>query len=374
MATDTTIEWADKTWSPIIGCDRVSDGCLRCYAINTAHIRSSNPNPKVAVAFAGTTHRKDGRTDWTGQINQLEDRLTQPLTWKKPRKVFVNSQSDLFHKNVTDEFIARVFAVMALTPQHTYQVLTKRHARMRALLKNPDFRLMCEEAEAVLVADEATPGLSRYQRDQFQTRWWSSFAKPLANLWLGVSVEDQHWADIRIPALLDTPAAVRWISAEPLLGPLWIADYIWQPCPCCHGEGHDEACAPCGDHQCDSGHVQQLDWVVAGGESGPGARPAHPDWFRSLRDQCTESHVPFLFKQYGDWAPHDLVPAEYRRSADDEKRVTYVHPDDGRTQTHGQWGMNDHAEGWARVQRVGKKAAGRELDGRTHDAFPAVSQ
>ncbi|MFG3336916.1 DUF5131 family protein [Streptomyces tendae] len=390
MTTLSAIEWTDMTWSPIIGCTRVTSGCDRCYAIRTAHIRSHHPSPKMATAFAGTTHTVDGRLDWTGRVNVVESRLLDPLRKTKPQKVFVNSQSDLFHDQVPDEVIARILAVMALTPRHTYQVLTKRHGRMRALLNSADFRLLCEEAEARLVADEATPGLSRYEREQHRTKWWSSFAKPLPNLWLGVSVEDQKTADMRIPALLATPAAVRWISAEPLLGPIDLYG------PLVPGRGRPKLTywltgrpgwGP--EKTDDRGRVFQeltvdprLDWVVAGGESGPGARPAHPDWFRTLRDQCAQSDVPFLFKQWGQWGPEAPVDRDGRLVRGPRGEGMTI-ANDGTLYAPGDLDYPDgprygeavragHSRArLTQVYSVGKKAAGRELDGRTHDEYPA---
>lgn len=219
MSTKTKIEWADKTWSPIIGCDKVSPGCDRCYAITTAHIRKSNPNPVIAEAFAGTTKRENDATDWTGKVNLLDERLLQPLGWRKPVRVFVNSMSDLFHKDVPSNYIAQIFAVMALTPRHTYQVLTKRHARMQHLLNHPSFHL------------QVLAWTARLQDAQHPMPPWNPAARtlkswPLPNVWLGVSVENQKWTDIRIPALVDTPAAVRFISAEPLLGPVDLSKWV----------------------------------------------------------------------------------------------------------------------------------------------------
>ncbi|WP_333745548.1 DUF5131 family protein [Streptomyces sp. IBSBF 2950] len=389
MSTTTAIEWADKTWSPIIGCTRVSSGCDGCYAIRTANIRTYNPNPKIAAAYAGTVHTTDGRLDWTGQVNLVEERLTDPLRWRQQLKVFVNSQSDLFHEQVPDEVIARIFAVMALTPRHTYQVLTKRHGRMRSLLNNPDFRLMCEDAEARLVADEATPGLSRHEREAFQGRWWSSFAEPLPNLWLGVSVEDQKTANLRIPALLETRAAVRWISAEPLLGPIDLCGPVeW------HGGRTKltywlDGRPGLGSARTTDTGLQmhplvtgpRLDWVVAGGESGPGARPPHPDWFRTLRDQCAHSNVPFLFKQWGQWGLTAPVDGEGRivRGA---RGLGVTLANDGTVYAPGDLSYPDgprygdairaghHQASLTQVYSLGKKAAGRELDGRTYDAYP----
>jgi protein gp37 len=395
MATDTKIEWADKTWSPIIGCDRVSPGCHGCYAISQARIRTFNPHPKISQAFAGTVDVIDGRVDWTGQVNQLEDRLTQPLTWRKPAKIFVNSLSDLFHKNVDHDFIVKVFATMALTPQHTYQLLTKRHARMRTVLTDnctcgnghlPGFHFRSAMAWAVSKANpDRIPGVPDDAEQRINATAW-----PLPNLHLGVSVEDQHWADIRIPALLDTPAAVRWISAEPLLGPIRLSA-SWIPIPA------DFRTVQLADIL-GIARPERLDWVVAGGESGPKARPAHPDWFRSLRDQCAAADVRFLFKQWGEWGPAPFIvrvcdPETGWQGTDEElaaakvdseaRGATHVHTgnwydEDGERRYHlheighKPWSLERVGlpEGTAAIRRWGKKRAGRELDGRTHDAFP----
>lgn len=297
MADGTKIEWTDATWNVVIGCDKVSPGCDHCYAVRTAHRFQEHPNPAVAAAYAGT----EQGGDWTGRVNLVESRLDLPLRWKRPRRIFVNAQSDLFHDQVPDEFIARVWAVMASAPRHTFQVLTKRHGRMRSLLSSEEFRLAVQRR---IPHAGASPYVAAY---------WKAW--PLPNVWLGVSVEDQKRADLRIPALLDTPAAVRWISAEPLLGPVDIINGL-------------------GDSW-----LTGIDWIVAGGESGPGSRPMHPDWARSLRDQCEVAGVPFLFKQWGS----------HRPSA-----------------------VGSIVRGGVRFPMVpaSKTAAGRELDGRTWDEYP----
>jgi protein gp37 len=356
MATDTKIEWADKTWSPIIGCDRVSPGCDSCYAITTARIREHNPHPSIAAAFAGTTHRTAERLDWTGKLNLLENRLTQPLTWRKPAKVFVNSLSDLFHKAVPDEFIARVFAVMALTPQHTYQILTKRHGRMRSLLGDPKFEQQVDR-QLLAVPAFSNPKLIRRSWPLPKPGW------PLPNVWLGVSVEDQKRADLRIPALLDTPAVVRFLSCEPLLGPVDLDG------PIVPGRGRPKLTywltgrpTPGPERITSTGLTMhspaivtgpRIDWVIVGGESGHGARPMSPDWARTLRDQCTAANVPFLFKQWGEYAPTGYMAIGAR-----PKGCVFVGDP-----------IDDLGHRWE-MRRVGKKAAGRELDGRTWDEFP----
>ncbi|KPG20340.1 DUF5131 family protein, partial [Mycobacteroides immunogenum] len=247
MGDKTGIEWADSTWNPITGCDKVSPGCDHCYA----------------ETFAERWRGTEGHYFEHGFDVQLRpDKLALPLRWTKPRKVFVNSMSDLFHEKVSDEYIARVFSVMACAERHTFQLLTKRHGRMRSLLNSEAFRELVFKCQALEL-----PG------DVMGDYW------PLPNVWLGVSAEDQKRADLRIPALLDTPAAVRFISAEPLLGPIDLSRFVEDD-----GEKFD---------------LPPLSWVIVGGESGPGARPMHPDWARSLRDQCVAAGVPFLFKQWG---------------------------------------------------------------------------
>ncbi|MBD0743496.1 phage Gp37/Gp68 family protein [Streptomyces sp. CBMA152] len=353
MATDTSIEWADKTWSPIIGCDRVSPGCDNCYAITQARIRSNNPNPTISEAFAGTVDRIGGRLDWTGKINLLPERLTQPLRWKKPRRIFVNSLSDLFHKDVPAEYIAQVFAVMALTPQHTYQILTKRHARMRSMIggpcrcgHQPGEHLRSGMAWAV---SKANPNRISGVPDNAEQRVYGRGIWPLPNVWMGVSVEDQKWANIRIPALLQTPAAVRFLSCEPLFGPVDLKQAVI-PMGSERGHGLTASYVHAGDC-CRRFHG--IDWVIVGGESGHGARPMAPQWATSLRDQCAAADVPFFFKQFGEYAPTGYLVI----GGTTKGTLLAGEPVDD---------LGHRVE----LARVGKKAAGRELDGRTHDAFP----
>jgi len=276
MSDRSAIEWTDATWNPVTGCTKVSPGCDHCYAETFAERFRGVPGHHFEHGF---------------DLTLRPERLRIPLRWRRPRRVFVNSMSDLFHADVPDAFIAAVFAIMAMTPRHTYQVLTKRHARMRALLSRPIF--------AHLVCD-AGRELAGCQQD-----WLAAgrlLAGPLPNVWLGVSVETQHWATIRVPALLATPAAVRWISAEPLLGPVdltpWLGTMVG-----CPGERMPTGSHPPRAHTLTCCADPALDWVVVGGESGHHARPMHPNWARSLRDQCRHVGVPFLFKQWGAWAP-----------------------------------------------------------------------
>jgi protein gp37 len=327
MADKTKIEWTDSTWNPVTGCTRVSPGCTNCYIdwappfrINDRHFRDA----------AGERSHAIGST--TGVLLHPE-RLDQPLRWKRPRRIFVNSLSDLFHDAVSDEYIARVFAVMALADQHTFQLLTKRHGRMRSLLSSAWF-----EDQVRALADEMAHEFITY---------------PLPNVWVGVTVEDQERADLRIPALLETPAAVRFLSVEPMLGPVDIGEWAsFGHCP-----EHDFSGGFCVQRKHPG--VAHIDWVICGGESGPNARMMQRDWARSLRDQCTTADIPFLFKQWGEWTTNGRLGVGL---LDDPTREAFGEVvADGKFPSH-TWRLM--------YQRVGKKAAGRELDGRTWDEYP----
>lgn len=262
MGDNSVIEWTDATWNPVTGCTKVSQGCKHCYAerdwSRLAHLPAYQGRAFTDVACH-------------------TERLDQPLRWKRPRRIFVNSMSDLFHEAVPDDFLDKVFAVMALSPQHTFQVLTKRPERMRDYCKTLGQH---NGTDRVSIAAQQISSKAWFLWRMGDVGWC------LPNVWLGVSVEDQEAADQRIPLLLQTPAAVRWVSAEPLLGPVDVQAAI-NRMPWRIGGG-------------DAG----LHWVVVGGESGPKARPMHPDWARSLRDQCAAAGVQYLFKQWGEWAPN----------------------------------------------------------------------
>lgn len=330
------IEWTDETWNPVTGCTRVSDGCTNCYIERTPPFRMA--------------HRTFGSHDIgaTTGVKRYSERLHLPLRWRKPRRIFVNSLSDLFHEDIPDAFIAEVFGVMAAAPHHTFQVLTKRHARMRSLLSSTEFDLAVAEAWS----RRSTTAGSLDGGD-------STPPYPLPNVWLGVSVENQQWAGTRIPALLETPAAVRWISAEPLLGPVDLRNLRVRDDALIDCLGGDVKSAY--DGVVYSGTPSVLDWVVAGGESGPGARPMHPGWVHFLRDQCQAAGVPYLFKQWGEWRPQPLY------STDDRHHVVMPDGRDRGTPWSG-WGI-DQPDAEV-MERVGKKRAGRELGGRTWDEYP----
>lgn len=359
MSAKTSIEWTDTTWNPLRGCSRVSEGCRNCYA------------EKVAMRFRGAGQPYEGLVrmttqgpKWTGEIKLVPATLAAPLGWAKPRRVFVNSMSDLFHESVPFEFIASVFAVMSVTTRHTYQVLTKRPARMLEFFKWVADGAGCFDDDRISRAlpkdipwEPHRPGKGGYDN--------CGPGFPYENVWLGVSVEDQKTADERIPLLLQCPADIRWISAEPLLGPVDLTAVRFTASPGYFGDALQWHHQPhCSREQ----RYPSLDWVVAGGESGHGARPMHPDWARSLRDQCEAAGVKFLFKQHGEWAPGsgDFGAGRFETAAIAR---------DGRV-VGGGFDASKYpvgaasADGWSMVHRAGKKAAGRVLDGRTHDEFP----
>ena len=285
MSDNTKIEWTDATWNPITGCSVKSPGCKNCYAMNLAGTRM-----KSHPSRAGLTIMSAAGPVWNGEVRFNEKWLDQPLQWSRPRAIFVCAHSDLFHENVPDAWIDRVFEIMGRAHWHVFQVLTKRSQRMREYMERRVER-----------------GFAVY-----------------SHVWLGVSAEDQERARERIPDLLLTPAAVRWLSAEPLLGAIRVA-------PLMHPNG-----------------VTRLDWIVVGGESArpaSRARPMNPQWARDLRDESAALGIPYLFKQWGEWVSVSEVAGEGPHHTFDDART---------------------------VRRVGKKLAGRMLDGVQHDGYPGA--
>jgi protein gp37 len=281
VADKSSIEWTESTWNPTTGCDRTSPGCDHCYALTMARRLKAMGNPKYQL---------DGDPKTSGPgfgITTHPDQLALPHSWIAPRTIFVNSMSDLFHPEVSDEFIADVFQVMADTPRHTYQVLTKRAQRLSKI----------------------APKLP-----------WPD------NVWMGVSIESDRYV-FRANHLRKVPAAVRFISAEPLLGPLPSLD------------------------------LSGVGWLIAGGESGPGARPMHPDWVRNLRDRCISADVAFFFKQWGAWAPNreagSMSVSLQGEFVDELPRVTVPGAP-------------------VAMRRVGKGAAGRRIDRRVWNQMPTA--
>lgn len=279
----TKIEWADEVWNPTVGCTPVSTGCAHCYA-----------RRMFDRGMTVYNHSFD-------QVTAYESRLEIPLRWQKPRRVFVDSMSDLFHPMVSDEFILKVFDVMSQAKQHTFLILSKRMERMSSFMNKYSFV--------------------------------KSFSWPLENVWMGVSVEDQRSVNERIPLLLNTPAALRFISAEPLINKITLSDLLY----------------PIYGLEDSKGPNPGIDWVICGGESGPGARPLHPDWVRSLRDECNRADIPFFFKQWGEWSPEIIQGLSMAN----------------RAQT---WFENHE------FYHVGKKLAGALIDGIEHKVYPEVKK
>lgn len=312
--TKSKIEWTDRSdWNPIRGCTRVSPGCGGpgphggCYAERIA-ARFSGPG----LPFEGFARTIGGKARWTGKIELIEDRLMAPLHWKKPARIFACSMSDLFHEALPDEAIDRVFAVMVQAPQHTYQILTKREDEMVNYLGGQWARRVSSVARGTLIRPT------------------------LANVWIGVSVENQKYADVRRHALKRVAALgwKTWVSYEPALGPVdWTG---WEFLRC----------------------------IVSGGESGADARPSHPDWHRGARDFCEAHGIAYGFKQWGSWSPHDF-------DATDSARAGWLSPDG--TLLDDVLAVQDSAceKPCRLVFKLGKKRAGRLLDGVEHNGVPA---
>lgn len=324
MADGTNIEWTDATWNVITGCTVTSPGCTNCYAMRLAGTRlASHPSR------AGLTREVNGNHVWNGTVRFNDQWLLQPLRWSKPRMIFVCAHGDLFHRDVPDEWILRTFAGMIAAPQHIYQVLTKRSDRMRKFMQ-----WLCETEQGSDALIDAVEGIAPETDLDFDL--------PAKHIWLGVSAENQTYWDGRVNDLRQTPAAVRWVSVEPMLGPVY-----------------------------DKDGLTGIDWVICGGESGPGARPMHPDWARSLRDQCAAAGVPFHFKQ---WGSHAVV---FDRDVDDPdwrncSKWEHDYPE-------GRWlnlagGTGFHGDRVVYAAPVSKSRAGRLLDGREHNGYPEVSR
>lgn len=300
MSNGTKIEWTDETWNVLLGCSKVSPGCDNCYAIRTAewlhNMGQKSYQPSLTVRRGpNVADPSSSVVDWTGEVRLVEHKLEEPLRWTRPRRVFVNSMSDMFHPNVDYGDIARIFGVMASARRHTFQILTKRPKLMASIVGDVSGDQTFEQSVK-------WHWETRHEDQEPDVR--GEWVWPLPNVWLGVSIESDRYT-FRADQLRETPAAVRFISAEPLLGPLPSLD------------------------------LTGIDWVIVGGESGPGARPMHPEWAREIRnlcqdgatcpdpqchggidtaptsygEPCPECHgaevvpVPFFFKQWGNWRP-----------------------------------------------------------------------
>lgn len=389
MGDKTKIEWTDASWNPIRGCTRVSEGCRHCYAERVA-ARFSGPGQ----AYEGLAIMKNGEPHWTGKMRLIDSALGLPLRWKKPRRIFVNSMSDLFHGDVPNEWIDSVFLMMMCAQRHIFQILTKRPQRMKVYCGSNATRDRIVKFATDMACD--IPGVT--------FKCWSENdgfdGIKLPNVWLGVSVENQQTADERIPVLLETPAAIRWVSYEPALGPvnfcrLNLGDQKtgygmrrvernaltpWETI--FHKPGEPKSADATQDN---INRGTKLDWLVCGGESGPGARPMHPDWARSARDQCVAAktgppavdgessvgdHVPFFFKQWGEYI--EIPQASNGAAQVDGESSLGEHPDTEFTFTV--VGQEHHCCGGRPMllDRVGKRAADRLLDGREWNEYPRM--
>jgi protein gp37 len=342
--SNSKIEWTEKSWNPIVGCTKVSKGCDNCYAMRMAWRHQHNP--KLQEKYSGTVKKMaNGEVNWTGKINLLESELIRPLQWKKPSMVFVNSMSDLFHESVPFEFIALVYDTMLVADEHTYQVLTKRPDRMLKFIEWYGYNSSLE-------------GLNVEE-------YHINFSSAFSHVWHGVSVENQETANNRIPLLLKVPAKIRFLSCEPLISRV---SFRWKYVP----KNWREEKGSLTQYEILDG----IHWVIAGGESGTNARPVHPDWIRTIRDQCAETDIPFFFKQWGEYASEEFQEAycvvcgctEYAACPDGCSWLE-DEMEDRCSNCEGEPIPEDRP---LYFKKVGKKAAGRLLDGVEHSEFPTL--
>jgi protein gp37 len=333
-------DWFDASWNPTAGCSLYSPGCEHCYAMRIA-ARLARMGGKTGERYAGLTTTERSGPVWTGEMRVAEDLLAWPLQQRRSRRIAVNLMSDLFHENLGTDTVDLLHAVMRAAPWHQFLALTKRAARMRAYYSDPETpRRIAEKSNLLSSLLLPAPGRRRRSTDRADRtlRPVGLEPWPMANLWLGVSVEDQDRM-ARVGELLRTPAAIRWVCFEPLL------DRV-RPEAVPVGDGYFDAMR--GSHYTIDGRGRAvpaegpawrpLDWIVAGGEIGAGARPTLPEWLRELRDKCNSTGTPFFFRQWGEWAPA---------------------PDD--------------ASG-RRMVRIGKRSAGRLLDDRAWDELPETAR
>ena len=364
MSNNSKIEWTDRTWNPITGCDKVSQGCKFCYAEVIANRFSRVgiiPNSEIEYSTA------DAPKSEKFTVLLHPDRLDQPLRWRKPSMVFVNSMSDLFHESVPVSYIAKVYAIAFMSPQHKFQILTKRPERALHILTADNF--------IELVWKYANQLHDKYIKPLEQAIYLNEEIC-FDNVWLGVSVEDQKTADERIPILLQIPAAVRWLSVEPMLGGVDISKWLMPKKDCEFYVNHpteeevkegvtdclryENSSGKCKSGYCPLGYCNNIDWVVCGGESGHGARPMHPDWARKLRDDCISAGVPFFFKQWGEWCPEQQ--SEFTLTDISHNDVAF-------------WSKQEQKKVHLWVDglisyKLGKHKSGRLLDGVEYNEYP----
>lgn len=378
MSSNSAIEWTDATWNPVAGCTRVSAGCDHCYAVTMTNRLEAMGQPKYSGL---TVLNGKGDRHFNGKISLSESDLTIPLKRKNPTVYFVNSMSDLFHKDVPFEFIAAVYGVMDACEYtwnkpgeephgHTFQILTKRPERAFEF-----YEWVKEQSRGL---SPIGPRWSRestfcfrhansridFRKDANIRLSLSKGVWPLPNVWLGTSVENQETADERIPHLLKCPAAVRFLSVEPLLGPVslrWLC--AWPE------NAPTTAMRPNREPMNELDGLRRIGWVIVGGESGPGARPMHPDWATSIRDQCVAAGVPFFFKQWGQFSPIATCKGLAWLSVFPDGRTKEASEYEGRASTL----TSDAISGAWPLARVAKKAAGRLLDGKEWNQMPISS-
>lgn len=347
MADGTKIEWADATVNAINGCSVTSPGCTNCYAMKLAGTRmKTHPTRK------GLTIESKAGPVWNGEVRLHEPALLQPLSWSKPRRIFWNAHGDTFHDAVPDEWIDRVMAVCALTPQHTHMILTKRSKRMREYFTK--VRVCDGVCDSMSIVWDVAQNLAIEHGllDRYQPT-----VRVLPNVWLGVSVEDQTRADERREDFRNTPAAVKFVSYEPALGYVNWAGWAF------------------------------VGQIIGGGESGPNARPPHPEWFRDTRDWCAAHGVHYFHKQWGNWAPvcemseellEDIYHPAPKHDPEASRRCKVdqcvLHRDGTRFNGKAMYELGAFWQGTGAMTmfEVGKKRAGRLLDGVEHNGMPQV--
>lgn len=359
MADKTGIEWSDATWNPITGCTVYSPGCTNCYAMKLA---GSDPKLKDHPSRAGLTVETKAGPVWTGEVRFNPQWLEQPTHWRKPRMIFVVAHGDAFHDEVPCEWLDAILSVAADCPQHIFQILTKRAAGARAYFRTLAHRPL-EIAQSIATHRPDVEPIIRNAIVERLARW---SARPLPNVWLGASVEDQTRADERLSELLAIPAALHFASYEPALGPIdWTA--------VAPGLASHEALGyvldtlrgliVTEDGRTATQATGRLDWIIAGGESGPNARPGHPGWYLQTRDQCEEAKVAFMFKQWGNWR-HEPLP--------DGSAIPVPAPNDPDRRVVGWNGSGSLKSPVAlMVHEKSKRKAGNLLDGAQYLAFPA---
>ncbi|MEA5619941.1 DUF5131 family protein [Cronbergia sp. UHCC 0137] len=283
MSKDSNIEWTGHTWPIVTGCDFAGEGCPNCYALKDSWRLSHNPNSKISEPYKDTVIKAaNGKLQWSGVVKVHIDRLNWVLKWKKPAKIFVCNMADLFHEKVPDDFIDLAFAYMAIAQRHTFQILTKRPERMQSYMRNCKQRI---RRAAVDLGRELKLPYETYE--PYET---CEFEWPLPNGWLGVSVENQKAADTRIPILVETPAKVKFLSCEPLLEELDLSEFL-----------NIDYYVSAMETPCGTGikYYNAIDWIIAGGESGPNARVCHVEHLRSLVQDCQSAEIPIFIKQLG---------------------------------------------------------------------------